>query len=360
MHKSVLVAISLILFSIVLQAQNVYIPDTAFKDALLAKRAINLNSDDEIQLSEADSYSGGLDLSDRGIKYLTGIEEFTMCESIDCGSNLLTNLDFSGNLGLKDLECGLNQLSSINLTNNDSLRYLSCGSSGLSELDLSGNTMLTTLYCSKNELTSLDLSNNPLMDRLFCGYNSITSLEFPNNPILNLVECWNNFLTSLDISNNPELTILGCYYNSLTSLDLTNNINLYNLDCGSNQITSLDLTSIVSDNAQIRCDSNQLTSLNLSGGYSCRLVRSDTARCTAVTLHALDNPYLMCIQVDDSSWAADTSKCGVWLIGSTAHYSESCTVLALEDQLFQIHFLHRIPFFKSHFYKIGSSLRQGN
>ena len=67
-------SIILIMITISLNAQNIYIPDANFKNALIA-RGVDLNSDGEIQESEALEIDT-LKIKRNNIENLTGIESF--------------------------------------------------------------------------------------------------------------------------------------------------------------------------------------------------------------------------------------------------------------------------------------------
>ena len=153
--KTTLLFLSVFL-SASLFGQNVYIPDVNFKNYLVNITGINTNGDSEIQVSEASSYSGGIDCGYENISDLTGIEAFTALTVLHCGYNQLTSLDVSNNIALTGLTCQHNQLTS---------------------LDVSSNTALTGLGFQQNYLTSLDVSNN----------NALTYLNCYNNPL----ECLN-------------------------------------------------------------------------------------------------------------------------------------------------------------------------
>jgi len=56
--------------------QNVNIPDAKFKAYLVGNSAINTNNDSEIQVSEANSFSGTIDCSFLNISDLTGIAHY--------------------------------------------------------------------------------------------------------------------------------------------------------------------------------------------------------------------------------------------------------------------------------------------
>ena len=90
--------------------QNVYIPDANFKAYLVGNTAINTNGDSEIQVSEANSFSGSIDCVGMNISDLSGIEAFTNLTNLNCRYNQLTSLDTSKNPDLKDLNNNLDLL----------------------------------------------------------------------------------------------------------------------------------------------------------------------------------------------------------------------------------------------------------
>ena len=82
---------------------------------------------------------------------------------------------------------------------------------------------LTDLYCYRNKLSSLNVSLNTLLKRLRCDNNRLTSLNVSNNTLLNTLGCNKNELTKLDVRNNTSLTCLTFFSNRLISLDVSNN-----------------------------------------------------------------------------------------------------------------------------------------
>ena len=70
--------LSIILLSAVNSySQDVTIPDSNFKNYLVNSTSINTNGDSEIQVTEANAYTGLINCSGLGISDLTGIEAFT-------------------------------------------------------------------------------------------------------------------------------------------------------------------------------------------------------------------------------------------------------------------------------------------
>jgi hypothetical protein len=168
-----------ILMSMSVFGQNVYIPDVAFKAYLVGNSAININGDDEIQISEAVAFGGGIFCYNLNISDLTGIEAFTALTFLECSSNLLTSLDVSTSTNLEALFCSNNLLTYLNVSNNPILNHL---------------------YCYGNLLTSLDVSNTPCgnwQEPWFSGAGESLLNGYADNPSLfciqvDNVNCWNN------------------------------------------------------------------------------------------------------------------------------------------------------------------------
>ena len=203
--------------TIIVNGQNVNIPDANFK-AYLVGTSANINGDTEIQVSEATAFNGAINCGFMGISDLTGIEAFTALTTLYCFNNNLSLLDVSSNLALTFLYCYNNQLTSLDVSNNTSLIQLGCEFNQLTSLDVSANIDLTELFCDFNQLTSLDVTDNTLLDYLYCQGNQITSLDLSQNIALTELYCHYNQLTSLDVRNGNNT--------NLNYFDATNNSNL--------------------------------------------------------------------------------------------------------------------------------------
>jgi hypothetical protein len=121
--KTTLLILSIILFAN-LFAQNVSIPDANFKTYLINNPLINTNGDNEIQVSEATSYTQSVYCPSLGITDLTGIEAFTNITELYCGFNQLTSLDVSQNTALVYLYCYSNQLTCLNVKNGNNQNFI--------------------------------------------------------------------------------------------------------------------------------------------------------------------------------------------------------------------------------------------
>ena len=207
-------------------SQNVTIPDVNFKAYLLGNSNININGDGEIQLSEANNFTGFIDCSSQNIASLTGIEAFVNIKQLICFDNQLTSLDTSKNTALTALECASNQLTS---------------------LIVSPSQTLSTINCDQNQLTSLDVSKNIGLESFDCSNNKLTSLDVSKNTVLFFLGCYQNLLTDLDLSKNTSLTQLLCSNNKLISLNVKNGNNLNIIDFDSKQNPNLNCIQV--DNA---------------------------------------------------------------------------------------------------------------
>ena len=206
------------------------LPDKAFREYL---KQFDTNNDDI--LAPAERYAvTTIDVSEKNISNLFGIQFFPNLKMLYCDNNQLTELDVRKNTALVYLDCAQNQLTELDVRQNAALWGLFCDRNQLSSLDVSNNTALDRLDCHLNNLTSLDLRYNTKLKQLGCDSNNLTSLDVSQNPELWLLNCSINQLTELDVSQNTALKELYCKQNRLTSLQADNCTKLTTLDCGNN------------------------------------------------------------------------------------------------------------------------------
>ncbi|MEX6626053.1 T9SS type A sorting domain-containing protein [Tenacibaculum salmonis] len=115
----------------------VNIPDANLKTALV--NTIDNNFDGEVQVSEASTYTGVLNLNGKNIADLTGIEAFRKVTVLNCSNNQLTSLDLSRNITLTTVDCSANQITG--------------------NIDISNNKALTSFNISNNNLITLNVAN---------------------------------------------------------------------------------------------------------------------------------------------------------------------------------------------------------
>jgi hypothetical protein len=251
-----------------------------------------------------------MDVNNKSISSLKGIEYFTNLATLDCGNNRITSLDLSKNKILTKLHCQNNKLTSLKVYSN-SLNEIDCSGNNISgsnmdalirslpTLDgtlvvkLPGNTTSDNLMTCKQVSDAKRKGWIPkvaVTDADYYGSDfvcRINSTNFPDgnfrNYISNTIDTDRNGMldqseiaatTQIDVSSKSigsltgisyfkELVTLYCSSNNLTTLDLSSNTSLNGVYCGNNQLTTLRVSGLAKLQA-IDCSSNKLTSLNLS------------------------------------------------------------------------------------------------
>jgi len=257
--------------------QNVNIPDPNFKAYLVGNSAINTNGDNQIQLSEASVFNGGISLiagpgpgvgggEGLNITDLTGIEAFV------------------------------------------SLTYLNCSWNQLTSLDVSACTALTTLDCSGNQLTSLDVSTCSALTGLVCNNNQLTSLDVSTCTALSNLLCNDNLLTSLDVSACTVLYILNCYDNQLTSLNVKNgnNINIFSFGAvGNPNLSCIEVDNVAFSNTNWANDIDATASFSLN--------------CSGVGISDINESYSLILYPNPTN--GDFTITGLELVGTVSSLS---------------------------------------
>ena len=203
-------------------------PDENFRKYVSSTFDTNSNG----SLSNAEiSSTTAIQVGNKSISNLKGIEYFTALTELQCYANQLTELDVSKNTALTSLRCYNNQLTALDVSKNTALTELICMSNQITELDVSNNTALINLTCQHNPLKKLDVSKNTALIDLYCNGNQLQELNVSNNTALTYLYCAGNYLTKLDVSYNVALLYLICDDNQITGLDLANNTALIEMAC---------------------------------------------------------------------------------------------------------------------------------
>jgi len=138
-------------------AQQTYVPDNNFEQEL-----INLGYDnilDDYVITTNISYLTVLYVNNKNISDMTGIEDFT---------------------ALNNLNCSYNQMTTINLNDNTALEYLTANNNNLTTIDISQNNALSFINIKSNQLVELNLQN---------GFNNnITTFLATDNPNLYCID----------------------------------------------------------------------------------------------------------------------------------------------------------------------------
>lgn len=243
------------------EAQWTMIPDNNFEQAL-----IDLGIDDVMDgkvLKASVENVTYLDVIDKNISDLSGIEAFIWLNRLEAGGNQLSSINLLNNVRLESLDLRENQLSSIDLTSNLLLKYLILQSNNLTTLNISNNTELEQLFADNNQLTGIDVSQNnkliylnigqnPLnelnisnnfeIQKLFIGFTSISEINVNHLLNLELLYIANTNIEEIVLQNNLKLEELVCSQTPLQNIDVSANLNLKSLILGNTTVSSIDLS----------------------------------------------------------------------------------------------------------------------
>ena len=252
--------------------QNTFVPDANFEQALIDEGYDSGPLDGNVLTSNISGILN-LDIKNRGITNLTGIEDFSALKNLDCSGNLLINIDVRPLSNLQILWCFENQIINLNVDQNISLTALRCENNKLTSLNLSKNINLIDLACEQNKITTIDVSNSVSLNRFQCGNNLLNTLDVSTNANLSYLSCEQNQLTSLNLLSNNQLSLLNCFNNQITELDLTRNPNLTDVNCSTNQLCLLNLnnssnSTITDVNFNLNTDLNCVVVDNANGNHS--------------------------------------------------------------------------------------------
>jgi Leucine-rich repeat (LRR) protein len=175
------------------------IPDIDFENELNLLGLDDILGDGQIPTVAIDTVVN-LNIPNKNISNLSGIEDFASLTSLDVSDNNLTTLDLSQNVVLVELAAYNNQLTSIDLNNNTAIFEVDAFGNQLTTLNVTNCIALERLYLDNNNFTSLDLSTNTSLRRLIINDNNLENLNVRNGNNANM-----NFFNT---TNNPNLTCI--------------------------------------------------------------------------------------------------------------------------------------------------------
>ena len=263
----------------------------------LLEAGVDTNNDGSISRSEAEAVTR-LDISDRGITDLSGLEAFIHLDTLICSDNDLTENDLNILPWLTYLDCGGCGLTTLNVENFPKLKSLICSSNELEKLDLSecpqlqyldlsgmpglyevcvweepfppeGAVAITdgssrihftsecSLYIPDPEFyhalleEGVDLNGDSLITTNEAA--AVTELDISSESISDLtgldyfvllkrLDCSSNPIHELDPEDLMELQFLDCSGCELSTLNISKLSNLQYLDCSNTYVPSLDLS----------------------------------------------------------------------------------------------------------------------
>lgn len=156
-------------------------------------------NDNQVATSKIETVTT-LNIASQNIADLTGIEDFTALESLNCDYNDLTTLDLSNNTSLRVLDAAENEFTSIDVTGYLSLEEVNLRSNSITNLLVDNNPNLKKLKVGKNALTTLDVTACTQLEELAVHQNLLESLDVRNGN--------NNLITDFFVLYNPNLTCI--------------------------------------------------------------------------------------------------------------------------------------------------------
>ena len=298
-------------------AEDIAIDATNFPDENF-RTYISANADgngDGVLSPEEISSTTSINVRNKSISDLKGIEFFTSLTELNCYQNQLTSLDVSKNTALINIKCDSNRLTSLDVSKNTALKNFECDSNQLTSLDVSRNTALVFFSCTGNQLTTINMGSKPELIRFHCDSNNLSNIDMSQCTALIGMSCAGNPLTSLDLSKCTRLQGLDVYETDITSLDFSCNSELVSLDCPGNRLTSLDLSNCTALE-NLDCRVNQLASLDLSNCTALKyldcgdnqLASLDVSNCPALINLCCNNNSLKRLDLEaNTSLSADNA-----------------------------------------------------
>lgn len=293
-------------------SQTTNIPDSNFEQALIDFGYDTGTPDGVVPTSNISSVVS-LDVSQKNIADLTGIEDFDSLDILDVTANQLTSLNVTGNPLLGTLRCGNNQLTTLDLSQNPMLTELKVWLNNLSTLDLSSNSNLTLIEAFNNQITNLNLSGLVDLNAINLNNNLLDSIDVTQNTNLIYLLLNQNQISQLNVTQNSALGHLQCEENQLSELNVTQNTGLLDLRCRANQLTGLNI-SLNTILTSLVCSENQLVCLDVSNGNNMNMT----------TFITVSNLNLACIEVDNEIWAATYWTIAGGNIDPISSFSANC------------------------------------
>lgn len=240
---SILILLLFQLDNLMAQNQIYKIKDLNFENALI-ELGLDNRADGILLKSHKIDSTLILDVSNKGILSLEGLEVFENLRVLKCNNNKLKILDLTKNKEVFKLFCDTNELTGILFGKGGNgfdvyMEKISCGHNKLSVLDLTqlDKNGLRQLNCSNNLITTLNLSMFGSLRALDCSNNNLTNLNLEGTTLLSKLNCKNNQLKTLDLSSVNSLEFLDCSFNLLSTLKAS--INKGEIYCNNNQLTEL-------------------------------------------------------------------------------------------------------------------------
>lgn len=187
-------------------------PTVEVEDAALQAYLIenfDLSNDGKLQISEAESVVS-IEVPDRGITTIAGIEQFTALKELRLHLNNLTEADLSKNPALEIVWLFDNaNLTTINTAGLENLKYLHAYNTALTGVNVEDNIQLIELSIHHTQVSEINVANNPQLAILALQFTNIKNIDVSNHTALSGLWADNSTLETLNIQGCTALT--ECY-----------------------------------------------------------------------------------------------------------------------------------------------------
>ncbi|MCS3529723.1 T9SS type A sorting domain-containing protein [Chryseobacterium sp. JUb7] len=322
--KKIYLIICMVLLAL-FQAQNVNIPDAAFKNFLLTANfsngyaknqygisiTIDTNNDGIIQQSEADNVVKLSDLNygnRANIQSIEGIKGFTNLDELYLFGTSVSTIDVSTMTHLAALRMNYNsQLTSLNIAGCTSLTGIFSEHNHITDYNLQSNSLINLIINNQNSaqpINNINLTQCPNLEFLEINSTNIQSLNFSNMSSLEWLQIRNSTLTNnINLTGCTNLNNLGVFNcPSLTALQLNNLQNLDTVYLSNSPISTLSMINTTNIES-FGLMSTSLAAIDLSIFPSLRQFASTNNYFT--TLNLSMNPLLENITIYDNQFLKD-------------------------------------------------------
>ena len=137
------------------------IPDNIFEKYLI-EIGVDDNIDGFVNTSKIKKITS-LNLSEKGVNDLTGIEDFLSLKVLIANDNLISKIDLSLNTELEILYLNNNSIKDLDLSTNTKLQKIELNNNSIQNLDLSLITNLVDFSSINNEMLCIKISTSQII-----------------------------------------------------------------------------------------------------------------------------------------------------------------------------------------------------
>ena len=163
---------------------TVYTTDIQFEISLINAPSVDNNNDGEVTYEEAQNFTGDLNLNNKNIEEIIGLEAFTNANNINLSNNIIKDISSFLNSDSYLVQERSSGTTAVARRPKIRIKKFNVSNNLLSRVDISGTTGIEELYVNGNQLVSLNLK---------LGSSRGTS---------------NTDLKIMDARNNPNLTCI--------------------------------------------------------------------------------------------------------------------------------------------------------